>query len=803
MLAMINGENLDPVRRDIGQSDETIASPLRAINAGTTVQQIGHYRILRSIGEGGMGSVYEAEQERPRRTVALKVIKPGLATPSVIRRFELESQVLGRLQHPGIAQIYEAGMADTGLGPQPYFAMELVRGKSLIDFATANELSTAERLELMARICDAVHYAHQKGVIHRDLKPGNILVVEEDISTGTRTRESKHKGHGTVGQPKILDFGIARATDSDVAVTTMHTSVGEIIGTVQYMSPEQIAGDAAGVDTRSDVYALGVIAYELLANKLPYQVGRKMLHEAARIIQEEDPQPLSLVHRTFRGDVETIVGKAMEKDRQQRYHSAAEMAADIRRHLSDEPIVARPPSTIYQLRKFAKRNKGLVGGVAGAFVVLIVASVVSTVLAVQATRARRDEAAQRERAERNLAAAIGAVDKYLTNVSESADLKAAGLEPLRRKLLGTAKDFYADFVRQRTEDPKIIREFATAYQRLGIIDQDLGNIDEAESAMRKGLELCDQLEKAGWDPVGLKQDRLAYYNNLGQILGRAGKTAESESMYRKAIAQVGDAPGAAISDNFSSMLLASTYDNLGTLGLQSRQVDQAEKNHLKGLEIRRRLCEKEPENIQYQNELSISDVNLGTLYAMSDRPKQALPYLEEAVQICQHVYDQFPQVTVYQNALAAALNNLGGVHTLLGDNRKAYEAHERSLALREKMAAEHPAVMEYSIRLASSYTNMGELDVREKRPERGLEWLDKAIAILDEVLTREPREATARYYVSYTQSWRAQALESLGKFEDAIAAWDRAILMDDRNDAALRTGRAATVKMATKQEGGT
>lgn len=743
-----------------------------------------------------MGTVYEAEQERPRRIVALKVIKPGLATPSVIRRFELESQVLGRLQHPGIGQIYEAGMADSGFGPQPYFAMELVRGQPLHEYAAANDLGADDRLELLARVCDAVHYAHQKGVVHRDLKPGNILVVPPDATTGLTTRTTGQKISPAVGQPKILDFGIARATDSDVAVTTMHTSVGEIIGTVQYMSPEQVAGDPSGVDTRSDVYALGVIAYELLAGKLPYEVGRKMLHEAARIIQEEDPQPLSVIRRTFRGDVETIVGKAMEKDRTRRYESAAEMAADIRRYLADQPIVARPPSAGYQLRKFAKRNKGLVSGIAGAFVVLIVASIVSTVLAIQATRARSAEAAQRERAEQNLSAAIGAVDKYLTSVSESSELKAAGLQALRRKLLGTAKDFYADFVSQRTDDLNILREYATAYQRLGLIDHDLGRIDEAEAAMRKGVEICDQLERQGWDPVTLRQDRLAYYNNLGQILARSGRNSEAESMYRNAIAFEGNIPDGGAGEQFTLLLLASTYDNLGTLCLATKRADEAEANHLKGLELRRRLRDAEPDNVRYENELSISNVNLGTLYAMTDRPRRALPYLDEAVQICQRIYDQFPQVVIYQNALAAALNNLGGVHTLLGDNVKAYEAHERSLAIRESMARAHPAVMEYAIRLASSYTNMGELDVREHRPDRGLEWLDKAVDVLKDVLEKEPREATARYYLSYTESWRAQAFEQLGKMDDALAAWDKAIAMDDRNDPTLRSGREATAHKA-------
>ena len=203
-----------------------------------------------------MGTVYEAEQDRPRRKVALKVIRPGLASPQLLRRFELEAQVLGRLQHPGIAHIYEAGMADAGYGPQPFFAMELVPGRPLTEFAEAEQLGTRERLKLMARVCDAVQHAHQKGVIHRDLKPGNILVDGQ-------------------GQPKILDFGVARATDADLAVTTLQTDIGQLVGTIPYMSPEQIEADPSQLDTRSDVYALGVITYELLAGRLPgYLYGR-------------------------------------------------------------------------------------------------------------------------------------------------------------------------------------------------------------------------------------------------------------------------------------------------------------------------------------------------------------------------------------------------------------------------------------------------------------------------------------------------------------------------------------------------
>ncbi len=338
---------------------------------------IARYRIVRLIGEGGMGAVYEAEQDQPRRTVALKVIKPGMASPALLRRFEQEAQALGRLQHPGIAQIYEAGTADTGFGPQPYFAMEFIRGSSLREYVEQHRLNTRERLEMMAKVCDAVHHAHQRSLIHRDLKPANILVDE-------------------TGQPKILDFGVARVTDRD-AQATSQTDVGQLIGTLAYMSPEQVSADPLELDTRSDVYALGVILYELLAGQLPYNIGDK-LHEALHAIREQDPNRLSSLSRAYKGDVETIVAKALEKDKARRYSSAADLAADIRRYLTDEPIEARHPSLGYQLQKFARRHTAMVAGVAAVFVVLVAGIAASSWQAVRASRAEQAAVLGRDRA---------------------------------------------------------------------------------------------------------------------------------------------------------------------------------------------------------------------------------------------------------------------------------------------------------------------------------------------------------------------------------------------------------------------
>jgi WD40 repeat protein len=369
---------------------ETMRQNLAAVPPLPLPPTISRYRLVRVLGEGAMGTVYEAEQDNPRRTVALKVLRPALASADLLKRFAQEVQILGRLHHPGIAQVYDAGVAEWG---QPYFAMELIAGVRLDEYAHQHSLDVRGRLELITRVCDAVQHAHEKGVIHRDLKPGNILVEES-------------------GQPKVLDFGVARATDAELATTNAQTETGQLLGTLGYMSPEQVEANPATIDRRCDVYALGVILYELLAHRLPYSLMHLPLPEAARMICEQEPTRLGAIDTRLRGDVETIVAKALEKDRARRYASAGDLASDVRRYLNNEPIHARPASALYQLGKFARRQKALVGGVLGVIVALVAGAVVSVLYAVRAEHnareARQNEQKARAQTYRARLAAAGA-----------------------------------------------------------------------------------------------------------------------------------------------------------------------------------------------------------------------------------------------------------------------------------------------------------------------------------------------------------------------------------------------------------
>ncbi len=503
-------------------------------------ERIGQYLILRRIGRGGMGVVYEAQQQEPRRRVALKVIAGDAGQPERRRRFRLEGELLGLLDHPGIARIIEAGVDEQpGSEGRRFLVMELIQGLPLLEHARAHDLSLRDRLELMRRVCEAAHHAHLHGIVHRDLKPDNILVTPE-------------------GQPKILDFGVARAVDGAAAGSVM-TATGEILGTLAYMSPEQLAGDVHAIDARTDVHALGVITYELLSGRRPHAVSNLPLAAAARVVQEEEASPLSRVDTRFRGDVETIVGKALEKDMSRRYESAGAMAEDLRRFLADEPIKARPASTTYQVAKFARRHKVLVAGVAGTMLALIAGTAVSLHYAVNARKAREVAEAEAETARQ--------VSDFLDSLfAAPTPGKAQGEAVLARDLLDEgARRIEGALADRPAVQARLLRSIGTAYSQLGMSQQAIPLLERAveqsrvaygsahdeshrssfalvtaleeagqfEAASTRAQEVLDILEAQGKRRTGAGQEAIS---RIASLAWRRGRHAEAEAAFREVLA---------------------------------------------------------------------------------------------------------------------------------------------------------------------------------------------------------------------------------------------------------------------------
>jgi serine/threonine protein kinase/tetratricopeptide (TPR) repeat protein len=702
---------------------------------GASSVQVGPYRLLERVGAGGMGEVWLAEQRQPvRRQVALKVIKAGMDTREVIARFEAERQALALMNHPNIAGVYDAGATPDG---RPYFAMEYVHGIPITEYCDKQRLSIRERLELFVDVCAAVQHAHQKGIIHRDIKPSNVLVT---------TQDEKHT-------PKIIDFGVAKATSQRLTERTVFTELGQLIGTPEYMSPEQAEMTNLDIDTRTDVYSLGVLLYELLAGVRPFdskELRRAGLAEIQRTLREDEPpRPSSRIGslgaastssatnrradlrsltRALEGDLDWITMKALEKDRVRRYATAHALALDVERHLTGEAVLAGPPSGLYRARKLFRRHRSTFLS-AGAVVLALVVGIIGTSWALlQTRRAERQAAASAVEARRQTAIAE-TVNAFLNQ-----DLLAAVAPSARR---GQGKDVSmrevldvaAERIDQASKDggrfaaePLVEASIRTT---LGATYRELGEYAAAERQLRRGLDLrraalgsknqstvwlmnqlallywrqgrlneAEPLSREAYD-VGLQllgpnhPDVLAYEMNLANLFRAKGRYTEAEPLYERNLEAKLRVLGAEH---------AATVDTMGNFAnclQETGRFEKAESLHRRALDIRRRLQgEKAPSTVSEMNNLANDIASLG-------RFEEAKTLMERTLQL---------KIELYGEAHPSTLNsvsNLADLEDDLGHPVNAEALHRRALDGRMRtLGATHERTLQSSERLANTLSTM-------------------------------------------------------------------------------------------------
>ncbi len=777
---------------------------------------IGPYKLLQKIGEGGMGAVYLAEQEQPvRRRVALKIIKPGMDSAQVIARFEAERQALAMMDHQNIARVFDAGTTSSG---RPYFVMELVQGVSITQYCDDARCNPRDRLELFAPVCHAIQHAHQKGIIHRDIKPSNVLVTLYDGKP----------------VPKVIDFGIAKATDMPLAERTMFTEYGSIVGTLEYMSPEQADMSTLGVDTRSDIYSLGVLLYELLTDSTPLERGR--LREAGyvailkRIKEEEPPKPssrlsiskatlasVSALRRTepasltkfVRGELDWIVMKALEKDRNRRYETASSFARDIRNFLDDETVEACPPSARYRLRKFASKHRVGLMTISAVAALLLLGVVVSTWEAIRATRAER-------RAERDAQRAIVAEGRSRVErdraVAAEAQAKAEGEKAKRsaaeaHAVLGFFEDHVLAAARPQGQsgglgkdvtlraavdasEPEIAKAFRDKPTVEAYVRDSLGNtyryLGEPELTVRQH-ERALELRKAA---LGLDHpDTLESQNNLALAYKDAGRLDRAIPLFERTLAAWTAKLGGDHSDTLT------TQNNLALTYRDDGQWDRA-------IPLFERTLEVEAATLgpDHANTL-LTQNNLALTYRDDGQWDRAIPLFERTLAartaklgadhpdtlLTQHnlamAYREAGQwdraIALFEQTLAAQRVRLGADHpyTLLTQNNlaPAYQAVgqvDRAIALLEqtlaaraaKLGADHPSTLSSQNNLARAYQAAGRLD-------RAIALLERTLAARTAKLGADhPGTLTTRYDLAGALKARGDADQAEPMLRDLLAA---------------------------------
>jgi eukaryotic-like serine/threonine-protein kinase len=751
----------------------------------------GRYSLQERLGEGGMGEVWIAKQTEPvKRRVALKLIKAGMDTKAVLQRFDAERQALAMMEHPNIARVIDGGMTAER---RPFFVMELVNGLPLTKFCDQAKLSIRERLELFAAICQAVQHAHQKGIIHRDLKPSNILVTLID-------------GRPV---PKVIDFGVAKAIGGKLLDESLSTQFGAVVGTFEYMSPEQAEFSGEDIDTRSDIYSLGVILYELLTGVRPIDAAlfkEAALTEMIRIIREEEPSKpstrlstdgslpsLAALRQTeprklmtmLRGELDWVVMKCLEKERDRRYETANGLARDIQRYLADEVVEARPPTAGYRLRKFASRHRGQVVAACMVLLSLMLGMVGTTWGMIRAARANTalaaanaDLTAANTKVQARYNLAVDAIKTFHTGVSEDFLLKQNQFKELRDRLLKSAADFYDKLsaLLGNEADDASRRALAAANFELADLTDKVGRKEEALARHRAVLAARKALASGPEADVETSADVGRSGTAVGTLLEGIGKTAAAVATYREAEALLA---ARAASDPSARQVRAALADCRSRLGYLLYNTGHADEGLLVLRQARsnQEVLAGAPEaTTEARRELANTINRIGILLARTGRQSEADVEYHNALAIYQKLAEENPANSEFRRRLGFIYNNLGGLlMTIAGRSSASQEAFRAAMAIKQKLADDNPAVTEFLSDLALSHRNLGEVLSQAGRASESEVEYRKAMPIFEKLVEENQTVSEFRGSLADSHSSLALLLHQTGRTAEGQAEFQKAL----------------------------